>query len=135
MGNRSAPAKDREDIEFILRQARASRAYRELLLAKLEIWLWKSNRAPVFQFARRGFLVTTTADDVSRDREQNERRSLAARESSAQYVSTDALIPQRKGGYSIQFAGQPILCNERIDLRCAKLATDAATKTAAGAGE
>jgi hypothetical protein len=107
--------RESEELGIVLRNAELSRAYRALLVERLRDFLAETERAQILQLASRGFLVTTTADDQKKTGAENRERAASALFSAAQFISTDALVPQRDGAYTMPFPGRPIGCNSLID--------------------
>jgi len=108
-------APESEELALVLRNATASRAYRDLLVVRLREFLEATERASILRLASQRFLVTTTADDQKESRADNRERAASALFSAAQFISTDTLVPQRRSSYTMPFPGRPIDCNSLLD--------------------
>lgn len=109
----SAP--ESEELAIVLRNASASSAYRDVLVVRLREFLEAKERATILQLASQRFLVTTTADDRKSSGARNRERAASAFFSAAQFISTDALVPQDDTRYTMPFPGRPIDCNSLLD--------------------
>jgi hypothetical protein len=112
---RLADAPESEELAIVLENARRSKAYREVLRQRLHVFIGENRKARILGLVRDGFLVTTTADEPQEDDAKNRERAASTLLSAAQYVSTDALLPNRRDGYVFEFPGAPVRCNVLVD--------------------
>ena len=107
----AAKPEETDPVFTMYQNLRESPRFREELFLLLDEQLETRQKAEILRLVQRGFIVTTTADDITRSPGYNERRSKSALASGAQFISTDRLR-RADDGYAFDFQGPPIVCNQ-----------------------